>query len=340
MKALCAFVTLWFVAASAAAQTSRIEGGSATVGEFVFLYETRLEPPVPTLGDTLNMLVLTTPPNKVHRVMLDRARKIYFGYDARLGHGFRGAFRDGRPDERTFWLEFSPLTLTPELEKILGGDAKSWKTLASPRFPKNATILPGEVLELPLLTNDTWGQKLIDYVTVQDPQPTRQQLESGPRQFSSPAGTPRDFTAADVVLTLNDPRVTILRTRVWFTVGTQPRAANPDAQRAPPVLREGTRGEASGGIVWIYIPADGRFLLSLIPRGEFVRAGSVRGTSLTFTVAGNTYNVSSATRIVPGDAAFNLYVLHQPGWKPDYPNANLDTVHIGAADKAEWLLGR
>ena len=47
-----------------------------------------------------------------------------------------------------------------------------------------------------------------------------------------------------------------------------------------------------------------------------------------------------ALSVAPGDAPFNLYVLHQPGWKPTYANANLDTIHIGAADRAEYLIER
>jgi hypothetical protein len=98
-------------------------------------------------------------------------------------------------------------------------------------------------------------------------------------------------------------------------------------------------GDAVGSIVWIFVPGRGRFALSLIPRGEFRQAGTVRGTSLSFTIDRNTYTVTSASRIVPGRAAFNLYVLHQPGWKPTYDNANVDTVHIGAADRLEYLTG-
>jgi hypothetical protein len=323
-------VTLWFVAVTpAAAQTSRIEGGSATLGDFVFQYETRLEPPVPPIGDGLNMLVLTTPPDTVHRVMLDRSQKVYFGYDARVTQSLRS------PDGTTLYhLAFAQLTLTSELQKLLGDDAKTWKSLPSPRFPESRTIFAGAVLELTLLTNATWGQRMTDYVTLQ-PAPAPG-FNVRLREFAFGTGRPRDFTVADVVLTLSDPSVTVTRSRIW-QLASPPRADNGNRVGAP--LNRPTRGEASGSVVWIYVPGDGRFLLSLIPRGEFVRAGSVRGTSLTFTL-GETYNVTSATRIVPGDGAFNLYVLHQPGWKPDFPNANLDTVHIGAADRAEYLLGR
>jgi len=31
-------------------------------------------------------------------------------------------------------------------------------------------------------------------------------------------------------------------------------------------------------------------------------------------------------------------VRRQPDWKPSYPKANLDTIHIGAADRLEYLV--
>jgi hypothetical protein len=32
-------------------------------------------------------------------------------------------------------------------------------------------------------------------------------------------------------------------------------------------------------------------------------------------------------------------VLHQPDWRPTYPNANVDVVKIGAADDVEVVVG-
>jgi hypothetical protein len=180
------------------------------------------------------------------------------------------------------------------------------------------------VLELALLTNDAWGQKLTEYVTVGEA--PRTGFNAGRRrEFSFPPGSPRDFSAADVILTLTEP---IVR---WTS------QLNQGGQRGGS-LQSRTVGDVSGGIVWVYVPTAGRFLLSLTPRGQFVRAGTVRGTELTFRVGGNTYTVNSATRIAPADAAFNLYVLHQPGWKPTYEHANVDVAQAGAADKAEYLM--
>ena len=316
-------VPLWFIfisPASLGAQSSRIDGGSAALGGVVFHYETRLEPSAPPLGDSLTMSVLTTPPNIVHRVMIDRAQKVFFGYDVHVATG---------PRERTFWLTFGPLTYTGQLMRtLLGADARSWKLLPSPKFPADGRVAaiepgkfiiePGEVLELPLLTNDTWGQKLIEYVTVQEAPRTGFNAER-PREFSFAPGAPRDVRATDVQMTLTEPRVR------WTRDGK---------------ALSRTMGDAAGTIVWVYAPNAGRFLLSLLPHDQFVRAGSIRGTSLTFTAGGNTYTVTSASRIVPVDAALNLYVLHQPAWKPTYAHADLDTAHIGAADRAEDLVGR
>jgi hypothetical protein len=95
--------------------------------------------------------------------------------------------------------------------------------------------------------------------------------------------------------------------------------------------------DETGSVVWVYVPNRGRFLLSLVPstRFGFRRAGEIRGSSLRFTVGGDTYSVSSSRRIAPGDAAFNLYVLHQPGWRPTYDNADLSMTIVGAADRME-----
>lgn len=319
MNHLRVSVSLWLAIASASsafAQTSRVESGSAVVGRIAFYYETRLEPPIPSLGESLNMVIQYTG-DTIHRLMLDRQRKVYFGYDVRVGYA--PGMGDG---ESLYTVEFGPLTAKPELNR---GDAEAWRQLPAPRFPEQKVIRAGDVLQLPLLTNDNWGQRLIEYVTVGEApaggfNPTRR------REFSFPSGAARNFAATDALLTLTEPYVRYSRQSI---VG---------GRRVGELRSVALRGDASGGIVWVYVPGAGRFLLSLVPRGEFARAGTVQGTTLAFNVAGNTYNLNSATRIVPGDAVFNVYVLQQPTWKPTYENANVDTVHIGAADRAEYLL--
>ena len=329
----CDSVTLWFVLAltiSPSAQTTRIEGGSASLDKFVFYCETRLEPPLPPFGERLNMLLLEAGPDTVHRVMIDRSQKMYFGYQARVLVMQPSATQ---PVEPLYGVTFAPLSMTRELEAALGADFKAWKQLPAPKFPEPRAIRSGDVLELSLLTNTASGQRMTEYVAVQELQErpvgfTSLTGRGTSREFVFGAGTPRDVTTADVVLTLKEPRV------AWSE--SRPEGAGSVGR----FMNLTTGDEVAGRIVWVYVPNRGRFLLSLTERRGFSRAGSVRGTSLSFSAAGESYTVTSASRIAPGDAPFNLYVRHEPAWKPAYAHANLDTLHIGEADRVEYLVGK
>jgi len=139
----CALVAI--VIGHLVAQTSRVEGGVRSLAGVDFYWETHLVPPVPPLNDSLGMLTLTSGssempiasgrescrvgcPDTVHRVMTDRSRKVYFGYDAQV------TVVKNESDTR-YRIAFGPLTLTPELQRILGPDAGTWKLLPAPRFP-------------------------------------------------------------------------------------------------------------------------------------------------------------------------------------------------------------
>jgi hypothetical protein len=42
--------------------------------------------------------------------------------------------------------------------------------------------------------------------------------------------------------------------------------------------------------------------------------------------------------ITAAGAAFNLYGLREPAWKPNYPNADTSVFTMGGADRPEALL--
>ena len=289
-------------------------GRGDSARRFAFYWETQLNPPTPPMADgSFFSTYDESGSNQVHRMLMDRSTRVYFGYTVRI---------EPQTEVNTFRLTFQPLSLTPALRNRLGDDAASWKALPSTKFPAPQVIRAGEVLELSLLSNTTRGQQLTEYVTVQEP-PRREgfgAIGSQSREFSFAAGAPRDFAIGDVTLRLQDPRV--------FING---RFEESSAR---------TMGEEMGGVVWIYIPMRGRFLLAVSPNPKqgFARAGEIRGNSLRFTVGGNTYSVTSGSRIAPGTAAYNLYVLQQPDWRPTYPSANLDVISIGAADSVDYLL--
>ena len=140
------------------------------------------------------------------------------------------------------------------------------------------------------------------------------------REFSVGVGAARDFTVNDAELRLAAPRVSINGTFIEASAKVQ--------------------GEDNGPIVWLYLPNRGRFLLSLTPhaREGFRRAGEARGSSLRFTVGKDVITIANGARVAPGHSAYNLYVRHQPAWKPTYAHADVDAVILGSEDRAEYAI--
>lgn len=314
---ILACIVVWAigVALPASSQTRRIDSGSASLGNLAFYWHTDLNPPTPPLSSSFGTAYDTTQATShVHRMLIDRATRVYFGYTVQI---------EGLTERSTYRLTFQPLSLTPELRQRLGDDAASWKALPIGRFSAPSTIRSGEVLELSLLSNDAWGQKVTEYVTVEEARPRPQgfqTLGATPREFTFAPGRARDFAVTDAGLRLQDPRVFI------------------NGQFEPASAR--TFGGETGAVVWIYLPQRGRFLLSLVPNAKhgFRRAGEVRGSSVRFAVGQDVFSVNSDGPIAAGTSPYNVYVLHQPEWKPTYPNANVDIAIIGAADRVEDAL--
>jgi hypothetical protein len=175
---------------------------------------------------------------------------------------------------------------------------------------------------LRLLTNSATNQAVVDYVTVQEPSRVFRGFNTPARdrEFAFAPGPARDFRTDDVQLSLQAPRLSI-----------NGKLDETSAQRYDAV---------SGAVVWFYAAKRGRYILSLAPRPElgFRKAGEVRGSSLSFTLGNDTFTVSTGGRIAPGQAPFNLYVLHEPEWKPSYTFADLNVFVMGADDRAESLL--
>jgi hypothetical protein len=81
--------------------------------------------------------------------------------------------------------------------------------------------------------------------------------------------------------------------------------------------------------------------LSLLPNPKlgFRRAGEVTSRSLTFTEERERYDIQSTSRIAPAAGRFNLYVFHDPTWQPAVDESRSPLI-VGAADRAEWLVGK
>lgn len=293
------------------AQSSRIDGGAVSQPKFGFYWETRLEPPFPPMSGNFSTGT-SYEQGIVHRLLFDRTQKMYVGYDAVV---------EPLQEPNTYRVTFKQLTVTPDLAKSFLGDA--WANIPTPGWglPAPQVVKGGGVVSLPLLTNKTTNQRVIDYVTIQEPSRGFRGFDLvPPREFSAAPGVPRDFKTEDVELRIESPRLSV------------------NGKLDPSSTAR--FDSASGSVVWIYVGRHGRFLLSLVPHPElgFRKAGEVRGSSLTFTIGADTYSLSTGGRIAPGQAPFNLYVLHEPDWKPTYSMADLAAFNMGAADRPESLL--
>jgi hypothetical protein len=223
-----AVALMLMVVAPVSAQTRRVDSGSASVRDFSFSWETRLVPPKPPLSESFGAAYAVTTLNEVHRILLDGSRRVYFGYTVRIAL---------TAERAVYSLAFRPLALTPDLRTRFDIDA-TWQPLPAPQLPAFQTLRGGEVLELSLLSNDASAQRLLEYVTVQEPARTGFNApERAHRELVVAPGTPRDFTVADAVLQLREPRL--------YVNGR----LDASSQRL--------LGEHTGGILWIYIPKRG-----------------------------------------------------------------------------------
>ena len=308
----------WNKAGGDPGPSNRIGSGSVMRGKFGFFWETRIEPGKPPLGEGFSTIAVADSTPVIHRVMLDRSGRTYFGYDALV---------DALPEAHTYRVTFRPLVMTERMASGLSMDLWSaWVPLAAPRFPLPQTVHSGEILELTLLTNSATKQRIVDYVSIQENTPVVPGFRGftfdpppPQRDFSYATGAARDIASTDVEMRLASPRVSINGT---LDESTALRTDN-----------------VTGAFVWFYIPKHGRFVLALGPHPElgFRKIGEVRGTTLEFTIGTDRYSLSAGARIAPGQAAFNLYVLQQPNWKPTYLFADESAFNIGAADRFESL---
>lgn len=235
---------------------------------------------------------------RIHRFVLDRGQRRYFAYDLLLT-------ASGAGDRLRVRVE--PLSLSAADVAKLPFVEPSWTAVPVLAFPVVPEVKAGDTLSIDLLQNAATGQRVVDRLVF-----TR------PRETAAPALSPRDLSLSDLHLELEDPRISVNDTLV-------------EASR-----RLG--GGISGSTLWIYLPNRGRFVFSLLPSPQwgFRRLGQVEGRALVFTAGGDRITIRSARRIVPGEGPFNLYVRHDPKWRPVGSDA-AEPILLGARDGTDWV---
>jgi hypothetical protein len=163
-------------------------------------------------------------------------------------------------------------------------------------YPAPQILRDGETIALTLLADGGTGRRLVDYIRVgSGPLKPRQQVA-------------RDVYAEDAELIISQPR---LRTN-----GVEQQAGSVPATLSAPA-------------VWVYIPGQGRYLLSFKPRAGqgFEKAGEVAENALVFSSGGNTFRIECADRIASGSGTYNIYVRKDSA--PDPPDPT--RFAVGAA---------
>jgi hypothetical protein len=54
------------------------------------------------------------------------------------------------------------------------------------------------------------------------------------------------------------------------------------------------------------------------PAPPFQKAGEIRGSTMTFQLGRDTYEINCEGRIAPGSGAYTLYVSHDPSFQPPH----------------------
>ncbi len=243
----------------------------------------------------------STDRNIIHRVMIDRKSKIYFGYDLEI---FASS------DAKQFDVSVNPLTMK-DIESVVTrmGGVKDFSARSLPKYPGKITIQSGDTIVLDILENPQTKEKISDSIKIS---------QGVPKDFkyTFDSGKPKDFTINDVQMSLLGFDVYVGGEKVKFGGGGM-----------------------SGSVLWIYFPNKGRFIFSPIEQttGGFQRIGSIDDKTITFNYAGVDYKFVSNKPVLGWGGKWNLWVMFDETYKPAQ-NLSADTsFSFGATDKAEYL---
>lgn len=273
--------------------------------------------------------------NLFHRAFIDKAGGVYFGYDVEV---------EPVPGTNQYKLIFKPLSITPHLPSPprrlpqasgAGGNADSkannrqaaeLTALTLPGYPEPQIVQIGDTVSLDLLVNPQTGVKIIDLIKIYDS--TNNPVLPFSNGSGAAAATGGNRPAADFSADAMGFKVTSSILKI------NGQSVNDD--------RNGSRLGVTGTLIWFYTPERGRFILSLLPRAgyNFRKTGTIQGNKIAFSIGGNDYEWISQNPIVAsGNGNWNLWVLHDPNYLPEFPTSkSTSSVVVGAAGDVEHLI--
>jgi hypothetical protein len=228
----------------------------------------------------------------IHRLLVDKKSESYFGYDMVVESGEMGI---------GYRVSFKALGNLEEMRSPCG-PGTPLKLMPPPRYPPPQRVHLGERVALDVLVSADGQQKVVDYLKF------------------SPAGDPPPVTARSAPrdMTVDDERPAV-------TLGSFSRCAFfVNGKKSTARIGFGT---GAGGVLWLYVPDHGRYILSLSPHPDFAKAGEIRDNTIFVQDGDQRYELRLADPIAGSAAAWNLYVLHDPHYGPR--PAQADAVILG-----------
>jgi hypothetical protein len=197
-----------------------MSGGASSHGVWV-RYVSRLEPGSPPIHKVGGGVLTSKDIIKRHLCNFDN--NTYFGYDLTV---------EPIVDNR-FLLLFAPSSLSPQDITGFFKEVSFWTPLPLPDGPTTMEARAGETVALDLFVNPSTGQKVTDYLTI----------DNNEREQSHVTGDTHDFSAEDATIAIMSPHVSVDGKQVISS-----------------------QGGISGSGVVVDIPGNGRFIFSLAPR--------------------------------------------------------------------------
>lgn len=245
--------------------------------------------------------VLVDEDHVVHRVLVDERGRFVFGYDLRI---------EPQQDTRRFKIVVAPMSA--EFERRLrarspqqaSASMKSARLATLPGTSDEQIVADGAGLAVELLVNAETKTKIVDVVKVAFERAhfysDWDALLAASSATAAAAATtppPRDFTLADVQLTLRTPRL---------------------LHNGKVIENSLRRGNVRGQLVWFHLPRRGRFIFSLAPQDgyDFRKIGVIERNRIVFEWGGDRYEWISKEPIIESGGRHYLWVLLDTDFDP------------------------
>jgi len=165
----------------------------------------------------------------------------------------------------------------------------------------------GEAIELDLMVSPDGMKRLTDVIAVES---------SRAIPAAAPSATaPRDYAIDDGPISFDTSRYSLWR-------------------QGEEVKYSGFTGKP-GYTLWLDVPQEARYILSLVPHEGFRKEGAVRDNVIAFEDSGHKYELRLRSPVAGAGKAWNLYVLRAP----EKPSGPPGVIKFGT-DRLENLLPR